>query len=353
MCLFSSMSIKIVAKTKKNFPATLLFNKMDNQDLEKSPKTSTEFTNDPPPALPQSHLPLLNYTFIENISSLLIIISSIVYFSGNYSIFKFKVNVNSSYSQNIISIVQEGLKFITYLSNDLNVYVDETISDSNLQQIDSCYDNNLYQFNIWGFCRYDQFGGVVNCYKGQGLNMIACFIQDFGMQLGNLTNQPDPQAVSSRFVDVYYKSIQQLCVDTPTKLQDYQSQICKLQAYNIGGLFVQQVAVFHYGCLVVLFILGVAEQVFVSKYGFHRLRLNTRLAAKIVWLFLCFMSAHLIYIINSTMQLPIGYLLQNYPVGILYFEDWKFVLWNVIFLVNTVIGIYVGAKKRKIERDYL
>ena len=65
--------------------------------------------------------------------------------------FQLRIQSDSIFAKNTFQLVQQGLKFATYLSNDLNIYINETIPETYLQQIDSNYDNNLYQFNVFGF----------------------------------------------------------------------------------------------------------------------------------------------------------------------------------------------------------
>ncbi|RLV91101.1 hypothetical protein JA1_004113 [Spathaspora sp. JA1] len=317
------------------------------QDIEKSPIKDYPLVDVPINDEPKNTL--LNYTILENLANILMIITSITYFTNSlHSIFNFKIQVDSIYAKNIISILQEGLKFITYLSNDLNVYVNQTISDSNLQQIDSCYDNNQYKFNIWGFCRYDQFGTRV-CYHTQtGINMIGDLIQDIGMQLGNLTNQPNPIDVSLQFVDVYYKSTQQLCESPPSKLINYQQHICQLQLYNTCGEFVSYLGMFHFYCLLILMILVIIEMPYTLIKQIYKceIKLSFVYYCKIGCLACCFISFYMIFLITLAMHIPINTLLKLYPIGSLQFEGWGFIIWNMVFIVNIAIIIYVGRKKK-------
>ncbi|RCK58809.1 Spore membrane assembly protein 2 [Candida viswanathii] len=150
--------------------------------------------------------------------------------------FQLKIQSDSIFAKNTFQLIQQGLKFATYLSNDLNIYINKTIPETYLQRLDSSYDNNLYQFNVFGFCRRNEFANVKNCYNGEGINVVTSFIQDLGMQLGNLTSQSDPKTVSAKLVTLFYDIINHVC-------SKEKSEVCVLRTYNCVAKAVQYVGI--------------------------------------------------------------------------------------------------------------
>ncbi|KAI5955180.1 SMA2 [Candida jiufengensis] len=148
--------------------------------------------------------------------------------SNGPSTIKFKIEANSQISKNCVDLIQQSLKFATYLSNDLNVFVNSTTNDSILQKIDTFFYGNIYHLNPLGYCRLDQFGSRIGCYYGTGLNIITCLLQDIELQLSELTSS------KFQFVEIYYKIVNQIC-----GYQVSTSFPCVLKTYNIFGFAVQ------------------------------------------------------------------------------------------------------------------
>ncbi|KAG7663191.1 SMA2 [[Candida] subhashii] len=257
--------------------------------------------------------------------------------------FSLQIKPDSMFAKNIIQVVQEGLKFVTYLSNDLNIYINETISDSNLQVVDTLFDNSEYYFNIFGFCKRNQFGEELICYNGEGSNIIASFVQDFGTQLGNLTKQPDPNLTSGRFVNVFYTAIEQLC-SGPMSLSN--PDICKLRTYNQAGFDLQYVGIFNLLCsgLIIFLILG--DIVFGYCIVHHgKFQIKWKFIIKLISLILSFLSIQVIYFVNMSMQIPIRELLEQYQIAAIQFHKFNFVIWNIIFIFNIICTIELNLTK--------
>lgn len=315
-----------------------------------------------PPNPKSNYISFINYSIIEFISNLILIIcgASYLFSCSAYKplglpSFSLKIKPDSMFAKNIVQAVQEGLKFVTYLSNDLNIYINETILDSNLQVVDSLFDNSEYYFNVFGFCRKDQFGEKVGCFVGEGVNIVASFIQDFGHQLGNLTKQPDPRVTSNRCVSVYYTAIDQLCSGSGggggsgvggDVLGGVNADICKLRIYNQASVDLQYIGVFNLLCsgLIIFLLLGEFAMGYCIIYH-GKFQIKWRFAIKLVCLICSFLSLQVLYFVNISMQIPLRDLLVEYQIATLQFYRFNFIAWNIVFLLNLICTVEMNITK--------
>ncbi|KAI5965684.1 SMA2 [Candida pseudojiufengensis] len=172
-------------------------------------------------------LEILTHGCLFIICDLFIMSCTSINSNGPYTM-ELKIEANSQDSKNCVDLIQQSLKFATYLSNDLNIYVNDTTNDSVLQKLDTFFYENRYFFNPLGYCRFDQYGSKIGCFNGAGLNIIVCLLQDIEMLLSELT--------SSQFqlVKIYYNFVNQIC-----GFQMSKSFPCIFKTYNNFGVAVQ------------------------------------------------------------------------------------------------------------------
>lgn len=244
--------------------------------------------------------------------------------------FQLRIQSDSIFAKNTFQLIQQGLKFATYLSNDLNIYINETIPETYLQQIDSNYDNSLYLFNIFGFCRLTQFNKILNCYNGQGINIAACFLQDIGTQLGNLTNQSDPSNVSAKLVSFYYNLVDQICSDT-------QKEMCILQTYNTMSRIVQYLAFSSLVCLAITTVTALFEM--VCYCIFARSLIRVFFIVKVVCMLGFVFTMCIVYCLIMVMRNFLTDLITQFQIGTLEFPTIKWITWCVLTLMCLIIVV--------------
>lgn len=244
--------------------------------------------------------------------------------------FQLRIQSDSIFAKNTFQLVQQGLKFATYLSNDLNIYINETIPETYLQQIDSNYDNNLYQFNVFGFCRKTQFDKILNCYNGQGINIAACFLQVIGTQLGNLTNQADPSNVSAKLVSFYYNLVDQICSDSDKKL-------CALQTYNTMSRIVQYLGISSLICLAVTTATSFFEM--IGYCVFAKSLARVFFIVKVISMLVFVFTICTLYCIIMVMKNFLTDLITQFQIGTLEFPSIKWITWGVLTLMCLIIVV--------------
>lgn len=252
--------------------------------------------------------------------------------------FQLKIQSDTIFAKNAFQLIQQGLKFATYLSNDLNIYMNKTISETYLQRLDSVYDDTLYQFNVFGFCRRNELTKIKNCYNGDGINVVTSFIQDLGMQLGNLTNQNDPKVVSARLVVLFYDIIKHVCTND-------KNEICVLQTYNCISKAVR--------CLGILTLVNSGIACLVSflelvYYCFRGVTTN-RVPFYIKMVAVCFeiLAVNAIYCIIYALQGPLSNLVAQYKIGKLDFAVINWIIWCFF----TLICLFIIIKRYRIYQS--
>ncbi|KAI5953078.1 SMA2 [Candida theae] len=218
---------------------------------------------------------------------------------------KIKIEADSDFAKNTLELIQQSLKFATYLSNDLSSFVNQTTSDSILQQLDTLYNGNTYQLNTFGYCRQDQMGNRVGCYFSDGLNLVVCLLQDVGFQLRSITSSDDE--IEDQFVNLYYNAINQACSYRVTTTFP-----CVLQLYNAYGKLVQWLAVAGICLPMLVLLLSIVDLILyvflgVSSRMLQRIRLGT--------LATCGVCLNLIYILTYLTWNEIGLLVEKYEMG--------------------------------------
>lgn len=244
--------------------------------------------------------------------------------------FQLKIQSNSTFSKNTFQLIQQGLKFATYLSNDLNIYINKTIPDTYLQRLDSSFDDNLYQFNVFGFCHRNLFTNLKSCYNGQGLNVVTSFIQDLGMQLGNLTTQNDPNVVSARLVILFYDIINHVC-------SKEKSEICLLLTYNSVSKAVQYMGILTLVSLGIAAVTSILELIHYCIWDFTMNR--APFLIRIIAICLVIMTVNGIYCIIYALQSPLSDLVTQYQIGKLEFSTVNWVVWCSLTLICLIITI--------------
>ncbi|KAI3402643.1 SMA2 [Candida oxycetoniae] len=265
------------------------------------------------------------------------------------SLLTIKIRAQSVLAKNTIDLIQQGLKFATYLSNDLNIHANFTTNDSILQRLDTLYDGSIYHFNTFGYCRVepgnnnsndnddDDGGGgggssSVECSNGEGLNVVSCFLQDLGMQLSRLTGDDTTSVeLEGKFLRIYYDLIKQLCSGRMLTL----SFPCVLQTYNYLGFILQYVVV------LAILSLGVGSVVclvdLVLLFGLFRTSLKfvftIRMTCVLVGGICMNLNCVLVYYLSQFIE----NLINQYQVGMLSFNYSIWIIWNGVFLLSLVM----------------
>ncbi|KAI5952040.1 hypothetical protein CANMA_005119 [Candida margitis] len=249
-----------------------------------------------------------------------------------------KIEAHSEFAKNTLELIQQSIKFATYLSNDLSSFVNQTTNDSILQQMDTLYNGNTYSLNTFGYCRKDQMGKKVGCYYTDGLNLIVCLLRDVGFQLRSITASND-QIIENQFVQLYYNGINQACSYRATTTFP-----CVLQLYNAYGKLVKWLAIVGICLPTFLFVIGVLDVILfvfvgVSSSLLYRIRLGTLTA--------CGVCLNLIYLLTYFTWDHIDQLITQYEIGKVSFQTDKWVSLNILLAsCYATLLFQCGYKKR-------
>ena len=233
-----------------------------------------------------------------------------------------KIEADSEFAKNTLDLIQQSLKFATYLSNDLSSFVNQYANDSILQQLDTLYNGNTYQLNVFGYCRQDQMGNKVGCYFSDGLNLVVCLLRDVGFQLRSITSSDSE--IENQFVNLYYNAIDQACSYRVTT-----SFPCVLQLYNAYGKLVQWLAIAGMCLPVLLFVISVFDLIF---YGFLGIRLSLLQRIRFGTVLTCGVCLNLIYILTYITWDEIGHLVEKYEMGKVEFQTDYWVSLNIVMV---------------------
>lgn len=231
-----------------------------------------------------------------------------------------KIEADSDFAKNTLDLIQQSLKFATYLSNDLSSFVNQYANDSILQQLDTLYNGNTYQLNVFGYCRQDQMGDKVGCYFSDGLNLIVCLLRDVGFQLRSITSTDSE--IENQFVNLYYNAIDQACSYRVTT-----SFPCVLQLYNAYGQLVKWLAIAGMCLPVVLFVISVFDLILYGSLGIRSSLLQRIRFGTVVT---CGVCLNLIYILTYITWDEIGQLVEKYEMGKVEFKTDYWVSLNIV-----------------------
>ncbi|CCG23807.1 hypothetical protein CORT_0E02200 [Candida orthopsilosis Co 90-125] len=248
-----------------------------------------------------------------------------------------KIEADSDFAKNTLELIQQSLKFATYLSNDLSSFANRSASDSILQQLDTLYNGNTYHLNTFGYCRQDQVGKKVGCYYSDGLNLIVCLLQDVGFQLRSITSSDNE--IENQFVSLYYNAINQACSYRATTTFP-----CVLQLYNAYGKLVKWLAIAGICLPTLLFVISVLDLILYSFLGIsssllYRIRLGT--------LSTCGVCLNIIYVMTYVTWSHIGLLVKQYEIGTVVFQKDNWVSLNIILAACFIaLACQHGYRKR-------
>jgi hypothetical protein len=76
-----------------------------------------------------------------------------------------------------------------------------------LNVIDTISEDNRFYFNHNGYCKVNQVDKKKFCSYSNGLDIFAVFIQDIGLQLGNLTHRNDTKELSASMVLTFNNAV--------------------------------------------------------------------------------------------------------------------------------------------------
>ena len=251
-----------------------------------------------------------------------------------------KIKADSEFAKNTLELIQQSLKFATYLSNDLSSVVNlstTTTSDSILQQLDTLYNGNAYQLNPFGYCRQDQMGKKVGCYYSDGLNLIVCLLQDVGFQLRSITSSDDE--IENQFVKLYYNAINQACSYRATTTVP-----CVLQLYNAYGKLVKWLAIAGICLPTLLFVISVLDLILYAFLGIlssflRRVRLGT--------LTTCGICLNLVYVFTYVTWTHIGLLVKQYEMGTVVIQKENWITVNILIVACGIALVCQCCYKRR------
>lgn len=101
--------------------------------------------------------------------------------------------------------MEEGLKLISYFSKDLGEY-----SHSEYETNYGLMNRNVYNFDIYGWCRIGPDAGKAVCYRGAGLDVLYGFVTDLGTQIGGIGNVEDPEEFGRSLANTYKSTVNDL-----------------------------------------------------------------------------------------------------------------------------------------------
>ncbi|CAK9441093.1 uncharacterized protein LODBEIA_P49620 [Lodderomyces beijingensis] len=312
---------------------------MDNIDYEKSL---------PRPKQRRSKLCFLAYSIFEIVSLVFLFLTTFGFLLSGTSFLplqafnplRIKIQAQSNLAKDTIDIIQQGLKFATYLSNDLNVYANFTTNDTILQKLDTLYDGSAYQFNLFGYCRTDPLAETHGCFDGEGINVVSCFLTDLGMQLKTLTGE-EHSGIDDKLVKIYYDLIHQLCRGRmwTTRFP------CVLQGYNCMGFLLQYVAILAVSLTALAVAVCLAD--FVLLYGLFGVSWKFTFRLRLWCIIMSMVCVNLTYVAIFYISQSIEELVQQYQVGQIRFNFRCWIAWDIVFFIAM---IFVAKRQREYEK---